>query len=188
MIRFHEMSRSLAAALRLLGHDRSALSAFNNTASGFWHSFFAIALIAPLYLLIASINWAPDAAQTNSATGSFSLLKNLAILSLQWVLWPLVMVFVTRWLGLGQHFSRYVIVYNWSNVLIITGLAVPALLFKFNLMPLEAALMLTGLLQLFTFYLEWYLTRLSLEASGLIAGAVVLGNFVLSAGIVRIAG
>jgi len=185
---FEEMTRSLSSVLKLMLHDRTGLAGINNTAQGFWRSFSAIILIAPLYLLISGINWEPDAMQANSAADTFSMLKSLVTLSLQWALWPLIMVYATRWLGLGQHFSRYVIVYNWSNVLIIAGLAIPTLLFKFTLLPLEAALMLTGLLQIFSFYLEWYLTRLSLETNGLIAGAIVLGNFVLSAGIMRITG
>jgi len=185
---FEEMTRSLSSVLKLLMHDRNGLAGFNNTAPGFWHSFSAIIFIAPLYLLISGINWEPDATQASSAADTFSLVKSLMTLSLQWVLWPLIMVFATRWLGLGRHFTRYVIVYNWSNVVIITGLAIPALLFKFALLPLETALLLTGFLQIFSFYFEWYLARLSLETNGLIAGAIVLGNFVLSVGILRITG
>ena len=185
---FEETSRSLSSVLKLVVHDRTGLAGINNTAEGFWRSFSAIVFIAPLYLLISGINWEADATQIGGAANSFSALKSLVTLSLQWVLWPLVMVYATRWLGLGQHFSRYVIIYNWSNVLVIAGLAIPTLLFKLALLPLEAALMLTGLLQIFSFYIEWYLTRLSLETSGLIAGAIVLGNFVLSAGIMRITG
>jgi len=180
---FEETARSLAATVQLLRHDREGLNGFNNTASGFWHSFAAIILIAPLYLFIASIDWKTGA---NSATGS--RLVSLGALALQWVIWPVIMVFVTRWLGLGQHFARYVIVYNWSNVVIVALLAIPITLFKIGLLPFETTLLLTGILQLASFYFEWYLARLSLDTSGLIAGAVVLGNFVLSVGILRIAG
>ncbi len=181
---FEETVRALSAALKLLLHDRDGLSDLNNTTTGFWHSFSAIILIAPLYLFMSSINWAPDSTTVASNSAAFHLIT----LALQWALWPLVMVFVTRKFGLGKFFSRYVIVYNWSNVLIITMLAIPALLFKIGLLPLEGAGLFTGLLQLGTFYLEWYLARLSLETTGFIAGAIVLGNFVLSVGLLRIIG
>lgn len=176
-------ARSLAAATKLVMHDRQGLDDFNNSVAGFWHSFSAIILLAPVYLFISSINWDPSA-----ATKPFTIAPHLLMLAVQWVLWPVVMVFATRWAGLGQHFTRYVIVYNWSNVLIITVLAIPALFFRLGILPLEAATAFTGILQLMTFYLEWYLARLSLDTKGIIAAAVVLGNFVLSVGILRLIG
>ena len=189
---FEEIIRSLSATGQLLRHDREGLSGFNNTASGFWRSFSAIILIAPLYVFIASVNWNPDSTGAATAASSngdgFSPGLSLISLSLQWALWPLAMAFASRWLGLGQHFSRYVIVYNWSNVAIITVLAIPTVLFKAGMFSLEAAMLFTAILQLFSIYFEWYLARLTLATNGLIAAAVVLGNFVLSAGILRITG
>lgn len=180
-----DTSRALSAATKLVLHDREGLKGFNNTLPGFWHSFTAIVLIAPVYLFISSINWTPESTGT---IAGYSVTRHLMALGLQWAIWPLVMVFATRWSGLGQHFTRYVIVYNWSNVLIITALSLPALLFRIGIIPVEAAAMLTGIIQLGTFYLEWYLARASLDTKGVIAAAVVLGNFVLSVGILRLTG
>jgi len=176
---------ALYAATRMIMHDRAGLQDVNNTASGFWHSFSAIILIAPLYLFISSIVWDPNNSQ---AAIAFSTPLHLIALALQWLVWPLVMVFATRWAGISQYFARYVIVYNWSNVLIITVLSVPAVLFRIGLLPLEVAALFTGIIQLLVFYIEWYLARLSLDTSGVIAAAVVLGNFVLSIGILRLIG
>ena len=179
------MARALSAAVKIILHDREGLSEFDNSTAGFWHSFSAILFIAPLYLLIANIDWAAGTEEASKNSGQFS---NIISLGLQWAMWPLAMVFVTRQLGLGHHFTRYVIVYNWSSVLLVTALGLPAVFFLAGVFSLQSAALLTILLQFGTFYFEWYLTRLSLETTSLIASAIVLGNFVLSLGIVRIIG
>ncbi len=181
----NDTARSLSAAVKLVMHDKNGLADFNNSISGFWHSFSAIILIAPLYLFISSINWDPN---STGVVTDFSAGGHMLALTMQWTLWPLAMVFATRWFGFSQFFTRYVIVYNWSNVLIITILSLPALLFRIGILPLEVAAALTGIIQLLTLYLEWYLARLSLETNGIYAAAVVLGNFVLSVGILRLIG
>ena len=179
---FEEISRALSATLLLLRGDRQGLALYNNTVTGFWRSFVGILLIAPLYLFINNINL------TSAAEFHFSPGPELIGLGLQWILWPLIMVLVTRWTKLGHHFARYMIVYNWSNVVIIAFMAFPAVLYKIGLLPLVLAAQIIGILQLLSFYLEWYLARLSLETSGAIAAAIVLGNFVLSAAVFRIIG
>lgn len=181
----NDTSRSLSAAVKLVMHDKDGLTDLNNTIAGFWHSFTAIILITPLYLFISSVNWDPN---STGAVVGFSVGGHMLALTLQWILWPLTMVVATRWFGLGQFFTRYVIVYNWSNVLIITVLSLPALLFRIGILPVEAAAALTGIIQLLTLYIEWHLARLSLATSGIYAAAVVLGNFVLSIGILRLIG
>ena len=186
---FNHSARSLAAAIRLVLHDRDGLADFDNTARGFWQSFTAIIFVAPLYLFISSINWnfgTGDTPASPPATPSEAW--HLFALALNWMLWPLVMALAARAFGLGQWYGRYVIVYNWSNVLIVTVLSVPALLFRIGLMPIEAAAMLTNIILLATIYIEWYLARLSLETKGINAAAVVLANYVLSIFLSRLIG
>jgi len=180
-----DTTRALSAAVKLIMHDDRGLSEFNNSTTGFWRSFSAIIFIAPLYLFIANIDWAVGTEDAPKNTGQF---LSMIRLGLQWAVWPLIMVFATRGLGLGHNFTRYVIVYNWSNVILITVLSLPALFFLTGILSLQSAALLTLLLQLGAFYIEWYLARMSLETTGLIAGAIVLGNFVLSIGIIRIIG
>ncbi len=182
---FSDTARALSGTTKLVMHDREGLADLDNSIAGFWHSFTAIVLIAPLYLFISSINWDPNA---GSAATGFSVARHLIALVVQWLAWPLLMVFATRWFGMSQFVTRYVIVYNWSNVLIITVLSLPALLYRVGVLPLEVAAGFTGIIQLATFYIEWYLARLSLDTKGINAAAIVLANFVLSIALLRLIG
>lgn len=180
---FEEAARSIVAAAKLAWRDTAALADFNNTSAGFWRSFSALFLIAPFYLFIASIDWNPDAA---GAVAPASPQSQMLSLALQWMLWPAVMIFVTKQIGLGAQYSRYVIVYNWSNVLIIAAIASPAILFRSGIVSFPLTATLSTVLQFATIYLEWYLTRLSLATNGFVAAAIVLGNLLLSVAIVLI--
>ena len=49
-----------------------------------------------------------------------------------WVLYPLSMVFLCRTLNLTQNSPPYIIVYNWSSVLVAALVAPPYVLYRFR--------------------------------------------------------
>ena len=98
-----EALNSLSGAFALLMRDEQGLEHFNLTADGFWRSFSAIVLVAPVYLFAASTDWSA-AAGGNPA--EFSALKSLLSLGVQWIVWPIVALFLMRALSCDKNYAR----------------------------------------------------------------------------------
>jgi hypothetical protein len=99
---FDEAQRSLYASWLLLIRDTGGYRHFAQSEAGFWRSFSAIVIIAPLYLYASTVHVElPD----TTAPPPPSLAAAMAGLVLQWVGWPLAMVFIARFAGL-QHALR----------------------------------------------------------------------------------
>lgn len=179
-----EIIRSLSAAFQLAAHDVSALKRFNLSITGFWRSFAAFIVVAPLYLF-SSRSALVRALETK---GPDSVVYDLAGLGLQWAIWLVIMAVVCKKLAAGQHYLRYVVVYNWLNALIMAVIILPMVLYQMGAIGQNAAVLLTFMLQMLALYYEWYATRLTLETPALITTAIVLADYVYSLGFVRLVG
>jgi len=172
-----EASQSLHACWLLLLRDASAYRLFNSSESGFWRSFSAVFLVAPLYLYASTIETRlPDAEPVASSSPGWALIGLL----LQWGGWPLIMAVVARWIGLSRNYARYIIAYNWSSVLVIAGLLPPLMLYSADLVGSGTMAVLSLFVLLASLYYRWFIARTALETTGLVAVALVLGDLVLS--------
>ena len=115
-----------------------------------------------------------------------AMLKGLLVLALQWISWPIVMVFVARQLQLSQQYARYIIVYNWSTVLVLLIQVPPVLLYHYGLVSMQAAAFLMLFALGLVLYLRWQVARIALAAPALLAVMLVLLDMVISIGINRI--
>lgn len=151
-----EIERSLYGAWRIVLRDPDGLNYFNMTADGFWRSFFAAAIVAPLFLIsgLLSLNLAGDELGTADPVGSvFTLAFNFV---LAWVGYVVLMFPITRLLNLEPRYAAYIIVWNWATVLQITLLLAAALLRVSGLFSDgvgEAALLAAVLTSLYIAYL-----------------------------------
>jgi hypothetical protein len=179
-----EAWRSLHASWLLAMHDPDAYAHFKNTEAGFWRSFSAIFIVAPLYLYAAT-------AQARFAGGegaaSPSLVWAAIGLVVQWIAWPLIMVLIARQAGLSRNYGRYIIAYNWSGVLIIAALMPPLLLMNLGLAQGAAAILSFAVL-IASLYYRWYIAVTALETTGLVAAALVASDVALSLGVNRLIG
>jgi hypothetical protein len=177
----NEILRSLTGAWRLLRRDPSGTGYFDLTLEGFWRSFGAIVLVAPLYLIaIEAEHGMLVENQSEAASGSsYLLIKSLFFLA-EWISYVILMVFLTRLLGLGAFFVSYIIAYNWAAV-ITAALAVPPFVL-YGLGALGAvpaimfSLMVTGLI----LYYHWYVALVVLRTRTAIAAGLVAMEFLLS--------
>lgn len=181
---FEEVRSSLVGSWLLLIRDTSGYREFDQSEAGFWRSFSAIVILAPLYLYAATVQVdIPDAPQ-----GSPSLVTSLVGLLLQWIGWPLAMVAIAWWAGLTRGYSRYIIAYNWSSVLVIAALMPPLILLDLGLIGQGSAVMLSFAMLFVTLYYRWYVALTALETTGAVAAALVVADVVLSLGIGRLVG
>jgi hypothetical protein len=178
-----EAIQSLYGSWLLLMRETEGYRHFNQSESGFWRSFSAILMIAPLYLYGTTV---PVDLPKDAALESPSLAAALAGLVLQWVGWPLAMVLVARFAGLQRWYARYVIAYNWSSVLVIALMMPPLILLDLGLVGPELAVLVSFVLLMISLYYRWFIARTALETTGIIAMALVVGDFVLSLAVTRL--
>lgn len=182
---FDEARASLYGSWLLLIRDPEAFRHFNNTEAGFWRSFSAIILIAPLYLYAALVQVElPDAPATEEPSQVMLMIG----LILQWIGWPLAMAIIARVAGLAQNYARYIIAYNWSSVLVILALLPPLILLDLGAVGPNVAVFLSFVVLLLSLYYRWYVAVAALETTGAVAAALVLADVVLSLGINRLFG
>ena len=177
MVSSREVVAALYGAYRLARFDPSGLDFFDATIAGFWRSFFAAVLVAPVYLVLLLIRYSQLVDQI--ALFRFFAIEVIAYV-IAWVAFPVIMASLARTLGRDAFFIRYIVAYNWGAVL-QNGLYLPiAILATGGLLAGSGANAL-GLLALSLIIIYvWFITRTALEVAGGIAAGIVGLDFLLS--------
>ncbi len=172
-----EIIRSLYGALHLARGDTSGMAFFNATEQGFWRSFTAALLIAPLFALLLTIRYHVNEAGVSLLR--FTAIETIAYV-VSWVAFPLLLYHLTDILGTGHRFIRYIVAYNWASVLQNLLYLPFALLVEAHLVQGAGStffgIILLGLVLLYT----WFVTRTALEITNLLAAGLVMIDLVLS--------
>lgn len=172
-----EIIRSLYGALHLARGDTSGMAFFNATEQGFWRSFTAALLIAPLFALLLTIRYHVNEAGVSLLR--FTAIETIAYV-VSWVAFPLLLFHLTDILGTGHRFIRYIVAYNWASVLQNLLYLPFALLVEAHLVQGAGStffgILLLGLVLLYT----WFVTRTALEITNLLAAGLVMIDLVLS--------
>lgn len=161
---------ALTGAVGIAMGDAGAIRHFPNSEPAFWRSFAAIAIVGPASLLIAALR--PEAAAT---AGPLAQLGAVVVL---WVGFPAAMAFVARLLGLGARYPLFITAYNWSSVLVVALLFVPALLGAGA--PGGLSAFLTLLLFAYALWFSTFLARVALETTWPTAIGITLFDALLS--------
>lgn len=159
--------RAVYGAGRFALWDKSALVWFELTVAGFWRSFAAVAIVAPFYFLV--ILTPPGEGSAEAAPG-IGFVGSLAVYLLSWIVFPVVMIVVARLLSLSRTYVAFIIVHNWSQVIIMAAF-LPLALARAVGVAAEQAVAVVGLVLsiLFLVY-KWFIAR---HALGAAAGAAV---------------
>lgn len=123
-IAIDETMRGLFATWRMFLRDARAASLFQNNYSAVLRSYWAIAVILPVYLLSAAIEYATPSDNffnfgrlAAEAGLGRAVLSEICIFALCWfVVWPLVVDRLAGVLDCERNFLRYVAAYNWMHV------------------------------------------------------------------------
>lgn len=120
MIPWGEIHAGIYGAWRLARRDPQGMVWINDSPAGFWHSFWAAALVFPgvmaLEILTGGFGENP---------GLRAVLVKLIAYAVDWTAYPLLMVFITDSLGRFHRYWRYGALYNWSSVVQV-GVLLPA--------------------------------------------------------------
>ena len=113
-----EILSSLYAAWRLLRGDVNALQYLNQSIAGFWRSFFAVVLTAPMLLIITVVHsevFPAEEGEPEIGLAAGAVIRLISFVA-AWLSFPLVMIWVSRMLGLGHRYVIYIIAWNWASV------------------------------------------------------------------------
>ncbi len=168
--------RGLKACWRLVCLDEDGLDDFDLSADGFWNSFAALILVAPLYLYSSSAG-ARLASPPQPERPWFSA---FALLALLWVLWPWIMITVSRLLDRQQHYVRYIVAYNWSSVYVIAALVPIFILQQAGIIGVGVGALLSLCVIIWSLYYRWYVARIALDVPAVTASMLVAGDLAMS--------
>lgn len=119
MIPWAEIHAGIFGAWRLARRDPKGLAWINDSPLGFWHSFWAAALVFPgvmaLEILTGGFGENP---------GVRAITVKLIAYAIDWTAFPLLMIFVADSLGRFHRYWRYGAAYNWASVVQV-GLMLP---------------------------------------------------------------
>jgi hypothetical protein len=172
---------NLAGAWQVMLGRREGLDRLDTTLEGFWRSFAAVILVAPLAFL-ALISERPLQAETDAVAplaGDAVATTGVALL-VDWFAFPLIFAFLARPFGLGSRYVPFIVARNWASVIISAIVAVFHALHLVSVLP--SALMPYVLLVAVAIALRfsYVVTRTALIVTWAMALPIVIFDFLLS--------
>jgi hypothetical protein len=162
---------------RLIQFDVGGLGYFDRSIEGFWRSFRAALLLAPLYSIVIPLNL--ELIRPTVGWQHIMIIEILAYI-VSWLLFPLVAYEICRLIGRDAEYPGYIVVYNWSKILIV---AAQVLVWLPTVMGITDAETSAGLYRVayvaFLIYL-WFIARASLRIDAFSAIGLVLTSYVLT--------
>ncbi len=180
---------ALFTAFRVARFDAGATSAFDHTVEGFFRSFFAALLSAPIYafLVIAEQrivgdipeNGARPALSSAPPPGMGYWLIEAAAYVIDWVSLPLAMILIVKLIGASQRYVPFVIAYNWGSCLVYLAMTLPSIAYLLGLATLTGIAILYYAVTVFVLTYRWRLARETLQISSVNAAAIVILDMLL---------
>ena len=174
---FTEINYAVQGLWRLVHLDEEGLQYFDHSIGGFWRSFQVAFLVAPIEALLFAtfIQYVP-------LGSSWSRILAVEILGyiIAWFVYPVASWELCRWMGRSEQYVGYIVAYNWSATIaygllllaygpLIMGWASP-----------EQSVVFDWMARLLWYAYLWFLARRALGVDGLVAGGLVLADFLLS--------
>jgi len=181
-----EMQLALAGCLRLARGDRGGLACFDRSLDGFWRSFRAAVISYPLYLVLLAMRVTVAEWQTS---GGWRIVTVETIgYVVAWVAFPLLMLNVVRWIGRADRFFDFMVPYNWCQVPQSALFVLVGLVSAGGVLSPQASEAMDLAAAIATLLYEWFIARVALGTTGLVAVFVVLLDLVLGVLISRVTG
>ena len=172
-----DVASVLEGMRRVVRLDAQGVHVFDASITGFWRSFWAAAILAPLAAVTILLE--ARSMEDGDEAMRFVLLQAVAYV-MNWVAFPLLMLRITGFLQCGHNYLRYIVAYNWFRLIEALIVYPLALLAATELVQVDAiaffGLMAITLVMLY----DWFIAKIALEVEGGTAAAIVLIAFLLS--------
>ena len=183
-----EIQRSLGGAWKLFLGRPEGMRDLDTSMAGFWRSFQAILLVAPVYAVASQADWAAlTAAYPEGAfdPGTFWFLK-ASTLALDWVTLPVILALLAGFLGIRDRYAAFIVARNWATVIAVLPFGVTSALALLGLLPGEAIIIPSLIALIFALRMSYVVARIALGAPVEVAIGYVVFDFLISLAIVRI--
>ena len=181
-----EVRLALAGTWRLARGDRGGLSYFDRSFDGFWRSFRAAIIAYPLYLMLLAMR--VSVGEWERSGGWRIVTVETIGYVVAWVAFPLLMLSVVRWIGRAHRFFDFMVAYNWCQVPQSALFVLVGLVSAGGVLSTQASEAMDLAAAIATLLYEWFIARVALDTSGVVAIFVVLLDLVLGVFISRITG
>ena len=171
-----EVVSSLYGAWRLARFDPQGMRFFDTTLGGFWRSFFAAVIVAPAYVVVV-LSVADEGRHADPLR--FGLAESIGYV-LSWVVFPLVMEWLSRRLGRRARYLSYITAYNWAAVIEHLLLLPVLMITSHSVLPDALGHILWLLTLAFVLAYAWFVTRTALAVTVATAAAIVGLDIALS--------
>lgn len=163
--------QQLTGAFEFIKLNPRAMDHFDTSAEAFWKSFWAIALVAPVFFLGMSISFDLAVEQGHEISMSAHIIEFLCRLPLI----ALVMIFFTKFLKIDSYYVNMIIAFNWLWVIANYIILPISMLISLEVLPLEAgALGVMAVAIYLELYVTWFLFKKTLKISGWLAFGVMV--------------
>lgn len=165
---------SLIGLGRLLRWREDGFDAFEPTPRGFWQSFWIALAVLPMWIYVVSDQLARVA---HPSAERFFAAQAIAY-AVDWLAYPLVMVWICDFLGRWPRYYTYMVAYNWFQLvqafawlpmLVLMGLDAPRGLVSIVWLSTHAVLIAYA----------WFLARRGLQLDAGTASALVVIDLLL---------
>jgi len=175
-----EASRSIRGAWRIARFDPDAMQDFDLSIDGFWRSFLAALIVIPPSLLVSVFTEVGPRADHISEDMVGYLVQQTLLRGGLWLLFPLAMVPVARLLNLSSTYVQYIIVWNWSQVIVAAVMLSATILLGSDLLGQEIGGLILMLAFLSVSFYAYLVARVALGCEMPMAIGVVVLDFVLT--------
>jgi hypothetical protein len=162
---------------RLIQFDVGGLSYFDRSIEGFWRSFRVALLLAPLYSIIIPLNL--ELIQPTVGWQHIMIIEILAYI-VSWLLYPLVAYEICRLIGREAEYPGYIVVYNWSTILIVAAQVLVWLPTLLGITESETSRSLYLIVYVIFLIYLWFIARVALRIDPFSAIGLVFTSCVLT--------
>ena len=177
MIDLPAAARGIAGAWRLARLDANGFRYFDLSEAGFWKSFQAAVVAAPLFVLLILLRSEEHPLSDDPLRAIFIEAIGYVV---GWTAFPLAAWYLASALQKQQRYTAYIIAYNWANVIQVAAFLPLALLSASGVLPGSFVVLLALLLTGAVIYYQFFIVRTALgvevlPALGFVAIDLMLG-------------
>jgi hypothetical protein len=177
MITPRDVLYGLYGAFRLACLDRGGARYFDKSLDGFWRSFFAAAIVLPLYIVLLALRFGePGLTQNPFRYLSIEMIAYVTA----WVAFPLAALPLTRLFDKEDKYLGFIVAYNWASVLQNAIYLPIAMIVVTQLLPAAYANFISFVALGFIMAYTWFIARMMLDVSAGAAVAMVGMDLILS--------
>lgn len=176
-----DIQRQMTGAFMMMTGRREGIRLLDLSMDGFWNSFFAIVVAAPVMLAA----WAPMAGEIAGADAGFgqraSIVARLALVDIgAWVLPIVGLAAIAGTVGIRDRFVHYVVATNWGGAL-FSWFMLPVAVLRLFAPGLEDVIAALSLGIFFaSLVLLWRLTSAAIDKGAGVATGVFSGMLIAS--------